>query len=331
MSASRIARRRGSQIRLALLGNVIPIAIACLAGWSSHHTVFFIGAAGACMAPLLVTGLPASWTRTRRVSALAGLVALTMMQAYSGGAASGYGVLIVMPMVWFGLQAEDRDLLVMVAVLTACAYLPMVLFGAPAFPAHWANATLLVLVGTTVAGALRLVTRETTSLTERLRQDAVTDPLTGLLNRRGWQPAATAALSHAGRHRRPVSAAVFDLDAFKELNDEFGHERGDAALRQTAHALRSALRAGDIVARSGGDEFIALLIDTAPEDATTAIHRLISEHRRLSAGVAGWDLHEPLDALVRRADLALYEAKRAGGHRLVTASTPLDENWLMQA
>ncbi len=328
VTPERITRRHGLQIVLAFVGNVIPVVIACLADWSSHRAVFFLGAAGTCLVPLLVTGLPSAGPGLRRAAALAGLVPLTMMQAYSGGAASGYAVLMMMAMVWFGLQAGDRDVIAMIAVLGACAYLPMILFGAPAFPVHWANATLLLLVGATVAGALRLMTRETTSLTEQLRRDAATDPLTGLLNRRGWEPAATAALALARRQQRPVSAAVFDLDAFKQLNDQFGHETGDTVLRRTAEELRSALRGGDIVARSGGDEFLALLVDTTAETAATAIARLITGHDGLSAGVAAWDFQEPLEDLLRRADLALYEAKGAGGHRVKTAPTSLDQAWL---
>lgn len=327
VNPQRIARRRGLQLILACLGNVIPVVIACLASWSSHRTVFFIGAAGTCLVPLLVTGLPVSWTAVRRSAALAGLIALTMMQAYSGGAASGYSVLMMMAMVWFGVQAGDRDVIVMIAVLAACAYLPMILFGAPAFPTHWANATLLVLVGATVAGALRLMTRETTWLTEQLRKDASTDPLTGLLNRRGWEPTAAAALANARRQRRPVTAAAFDLDDFKRHNDQFGHQVGDTVLRQTAGGLRSALRAGDIVARSGGDEFVALLIDTTAEAATIAIERLIVDHD-LSAGVAAWDFQESLEDLLCRADLALYEAKGSQGRRVETAPASLDQDWL---
>jgi hypothetical protein len=108
MRPERITRRRGLQILLAVLGNVIPVGLACVAGWSTHHTVFFIGAAGACLVPLLVTSAPASWTVVRRTAALSGLLALTLMQAYTGGAASDDTLLMMMAVVWFGVQGGDR-------------------------------------------------------------------------------------------------------------------------------------------------------------------------------------------------------------------------------
>lgn len=307
---------------LAFSGNVIPVAIARLASWSSHHTVFFIGAAGTCLVPLLVTGLPASWTLARRGIALAGLVPRTMMQAYSGGSASGYCVLMMMAMVWFGLQAGDRDILIMIAGLCACSVLPMILFGAPAYPIHWANAALLVVVGATGAGALRISTREITSITNQLRRDAATDPLTGLLNRRGWQATAPAALARSKRSGRPVAAAVFDLNSFKELNDRFGHGEGDRVLQSTAERLRATLRAGDVLARSGGDEFVALLLDTTPDDALLAAQHLADRspgRGSITIGLAIWTGHETLEELLRRADLALYDANAAAG---ITSQSP---------
>ena len=326
MSPERIARRRGLQILLALCGNVIPVVIACVSRWSSHHAIFFVGAAGACAVPLLVTGLPASWTLPRRGFALAGLVPLTLMQAYTGGAASGYCVLMMMAMVWFGLQAGDRDVAIMIGGLCACSFVPMVLVGGPAYPRHWGNAALLVFVCATVAGALRLATRETLSLTEALRRDAATDPLTGLLNRRGWRVTATAALAQCQRSARPVAAAVFDLDGFKQLNDRFGHDAGDRVLQDTAERLRAMLRAGDVLARTGGDEFVALLVDTTAPEAERALQRVADSSQTrgtLTAGLAVWSAHESLDDLLRRADLALYDAKRSATRHVAMAPEAL--------
>ena len=70
-----------------------------------------------------------------------------MLQAYDGGAASGYSVLLIMPMIWFGLQATDRELIAGAVVLALCSYLPMLVFGPPAYPVEWGHATLLVMVG----------------------------------------------------------------------------------------------------------------------------------------------------------------------------------------
>jgi diguanylate cyclase (GGDEF)-like protein len=326
MSGVRLSLTRKRSVMLAMAGNVVPIAIATATDFSSHHPAFFVGAAGGCVVPLAVTTLPARRRLLRRIAAFAGLPLLTLLQAYSGGAASGYSVLIMMAMVWFGMQACDGEVLAMIAVLAACAYLPMLVVGAPAYPVRWGNATVLVLIGATVAGSLRMATRETIRLTDRLRREAVIDPLTGLLNRRGWEPAAERALEQARRIGSMVAIVTFDLDEFKQLNDAFGHDEGDRVLRETADRMRVTMRASDVVARLGGDEFVALLIHSTPEGATGAVRRLreiTPAPVTFSAGIATWQQSEDLADLLRRADLALYAAKAAGGDRAEMAPRAL--------
>src|SRR3954469_25123391 len=163
------ARQRRRALRFAILGNAIPIAVATATNFDSHHTVFFIGAVGACIAPVVVTMMTRKHPIPFYAAAYGGIPALTMLQAYSGGAASGYAVLMMMAMIWFGVWTTDRELVVSLGVLAACAYLPMLVFGSPAYPVHWGNATLLVLVGCSVAFSLRAVIRETQRLHDRLR------------------------------------------------------------------------------------------------------------------------------------------------------------------
>src|SRR5213076_2946537 len=110
-----------------------------------------------------------------------------------------------------------------IVVLAACSCLPMLVIGPPAYPLDWGHAILLVLIGATVAGSLRAVTRETQRLTERLRREAVHDDLTGLLNRRGWRDAACRELAQAARSQDSVGIAVVDLDDLKQINDSMGH------------------------------------------------------------------------------------------------------------
>src|SRR5439155_22527903 len=129
--------------------------------------------------------------------ALGGITARPTLQAAPGGGASGYAVLVMMAIVWFGLQATDRQLIAGGAVLAACCYLPVLLIGPPAYPVDWGHATLLLFIGCTVAGSLRAVTRETQRLTKRLRQEALVDDLTGLQNRRGWGSEAPRDLARA--------------------------------------------------------------------------------------------------------------------------------------
>jgi diguanylate cyclase (GGDEF)-like protein len=300
---------RGRLLAFAIVGNVLPVMIAAATDRSSHRTLFWIGAVVGCVAPLVVVLVP---RRRRRLvfwaAAFAQIPALTLMQAYSGGAASGYSVLVIMAMVWFGLEATDLELVAGVLVLAACCTLPMVLVGPPAYPVSWGHAVLLALVGVAVAVSLRAVVRELGMLAQRFQQEAVVDDLTGLLNRRGWRYTAPRELARAARSRNPITLVTLDLDNFKELNDELGHEQGDHALRGTAERISATLRAGD--------EFVALLTNSTLTGSAAAIDRLrdaTPEREAFSSGIAVWDRKEDLSELLRRSDLALYEAKAAGG------------------
>lgn len=318
---------RARLIAFAIVGNVLPVFIATATSRWSHHAVFYVGAVLGCLAPLVVVLVP----RRRRVlfwgAAFAEIPALTLMQAYTGGAASSYSVLVIMAMVWFGLIATDVELVAGMFVFAACCVLPMVVIGPPAYPVTWGHATLLILVGVTVAGALRAVTRELGTLAQRFAQEAVVDDLTGLLNRRGWRYTAPRELARAARSGNPITLVTLDLDNFKELNDELGHEQGDRALRDTAERIRSTLRAGDVVARLGGDEFVALLTNSTLTGSVAAIDRLrdsTPSQEAFSSGIAVWDRKEDLAELLRRSDLALYAAKDAGGGRTEVAPTQLE-------
>jgi diguanylate cyclase (GGDEF)-like protein len=281
-----------------------------------HRPVFYLGAVVGCVAPLVVALVPRRRGLVFWAAAFAQIPALTLLQAYSGGAASSYSVLVIMAMVWFGLEASDLELVAGILVLATCCALPMVLVGAPAYPVSWGHAVLLMLVGVTVAISLRAVVRELGTLAQRFAQEAVVDDLTGLLNRRGWRYTAPRELARAARSGNPIALVALDLDNFKELNDELGHAHGDQTLRDTAERIRATLRAGDVVARLGGDEFVALLTNSTLTGSLTAIDRLRAAtpaREAFSSGIAVWDRKEDLAELVRRSDLALYAAKAAGG------------------
>ena len=333
-SSSLLPFGRARLLAFAIVGNVLPVIIATGSGRWMHPALFFVGAVVGCVAPLVVALVP----RRRRVlfwsAAFAEIPALTLMQAHTGGAASGYSVLVIMAMVWFGLAATDLELLAGMLVLAACCALPMVLIGAPAYPVSWGHATLVTLVGVTVAGSLRAVTRELGTLAQRFAQEAVVDDLTGLLNRRGWRYTAPRELARAARSGNPITLVTLDLDNFKELNDELGHEQGDHALRDAAERIRATLRAGDVVARLGGDEFVALLTNSTLTGSVAAIDRLrdaTPEREAFSSGIAVWDRKEDLAELLRRSDLALYAAKEAGGGQTSVAPPHLqplpEEPW----
>ncbi len=158
------------------------------------------------------------------------------------------------------------------------------------------------------------------STEEDLRELCERDPLTGLLNRRAWDMALSGSLR---KRRRPMYVALLDLDHFKDFNDRHGHPAGDDLLRRAAVAWRGALRTADVLARYGGEEFAILLAGCDVESAVEIVERVREatvDGETISIGIAIWDGRESGDELVRRADDALYEAKRAGRNRVVLGS-----------
>jgi diguanylate cyclase (GGDEF)-like protein/PAS domain S-box-containing protein len=167
-----------------------------------------------------------------------------------------------------------------------------------------------------------------------LRRLALSDPLTGLANRRGGEQALEAALAQSQETGGPVSVLLLDLDRFKALNDTYGHEGGDAVLRAAAEACSAVVRATDTVARWGGEEFLVVLPGTPGAEAVVVAERIREAIRRLRIGVVGATAsvtvsigvataaEDAPDAFLRRADAALYEAKEAGRDRVVVAQSP---------
>jgi len=159
------------------------------------------------------------------------------------------------------------------------------------------------------------------ALVARLRTQADTDHLTGLLNRTGFAAVADREHALAGRTGAPLTVAVIDLDGFKHVNDAHGHAAGDRMLAELAAAWRASLRPGDVLARHGGDEFVVMFPATAERDAAQPLSRMHDAHpAEWSAGVVEWRREETLEACIGRADARLYEAKAARRARLTKVS-----------
>lgn len=166
---------------------------------------------------------------------------------------------------------------------------------------------------------------ELSQLSEKISED----PLTGLLNRRGLDEAMVREVSRAHREGLDLCVALIDIDNFKVFNDQYGHSVGDAALLHLAKVMQETLRATDVPARFGGEEFVVLLPNTGLGDAVKTIARLqhaltqryfSGNNQRLlitfSAGVALFNVDEVQDDVIMRADQAMYLAKEAGKNQV---------------
>jgi diguanylate cyclase (GGDEF)-like protein len=212
---------------------------------------------------------------------------------------------------WFGGRAVG----VAIAVLAGLTQL-VVDLRAP--DGHWAlqlwdlAADVLVYLG----AALLLSTLR--ARLEQADRDARTDALTGLRNARAFRDAADAELSRSRRYGHPLSVALIDLDGFKRVNDTYGHGAGDDVLRGVARYLESRVRATDVVARIGGDEFALLLPETDRDAAVAAMHHVgdgtdLGGHPiRFSIGCVSYPTEPPpLDTVLAEADQAMYRQKAA--------------------
>jgi diguanylate cyclase (GGDEF)-like protein len=163
---------------------------------------------------------------------------------------------------------------------------------------------------------------ERADLVARLSEQARTDPLTGLANRRVWEERIGETYREAVRTGGTLTVALIDLDDFKLVNDAGGHDHGDRVLKSCAAAWAAELRANDTLARVGGDEF-ALLLSGCPLavslETLERLRRVLPAGLTISAGAAAWRAGESEQELIARADAALYAAKTAGRDRTVTS------------
>ncbi|WP_220104878.1 GGDEF domain-containing protein [Neiella holothuriorum] len=173
----------------------------------------------------------------------------------------------------------------------------------------------------------------------RLRQRADSDPLTHLLNRRGFTAVANIELERAYRYKRPLAVLILDIDHFKNVNDTHGHACGDVVIKLVARCMLRGLRSEAIAGRWGGEEFVVILPESDDEAARVCaerIRQLIGNEKAqfetgsvnvtASAGVAMAESGETLEQILNRADQALYRAKQQGRDRVIVAPKPVTAN-----
>jgi diguanylate cyclase (GGDEF)-like protein/PAS domain S-box-containing protein len=169
----------------------------------------------------------------------------------------------------------------------------------------------------------KLLEAQQAEMLAQAQESARIDALTATPNRRAWDEELDRELARARRSQKPLCVALLDLDHFKAFNDAHGHRAGDRLLRRAASGWQLAVRASDFLARYGGEEFAVLLPDCGLDEAMGVIERMrqvVPEEQTVSAGVAEWNRYESAEALIDRADFALYKAKRAGRNRATAAA-----------
>lgn len=312
---------------------------------------------GDTMGIIVLTPLILSWSSRRgvvwppRKKAEAACFAVLLLIVTYGVFGDATGIFSPFPLsfaifpfiIWAALRFSQR--VVTTALAAVCAFAVYhTLEGLGPFALWSVNESLLLLLayisivvvtGLVLSAALTERSRALDRLEQALsqvREQAITDPLTGLYNRRFLWEFLRREWVRAKRRDAPLAVIMLDLDHFKRINDSFGHEAGDFALTAVAGLLRTHIRSSDIVCRYGGEEFALVLPEASQksvraraEDIRTAIKRLDLRHQgaplgRITAslGVALFPDHaDSADSLMRAADTALYEAKRAGRNRTV--------------
>jgi diguanylate cyclase (GGDEF)-like protein len=172
------------------------------------------------------------------------------------------------------------------------------------------------------------------TLYQQAIQLAYTDPLTKANNRASFNDSVKREICHANRTGKALSLIFLDIDHFKAINDSYGHDGGDFTLASIAKQIKDNLRGSDMLFRTGGEEFVILLRDTPISGAEQLAERirLSVEHHvltyamgtinvTLSLGVSSWQKIESTEMFIKRADEALYQAKRSGRNRVVLAKT----------
>lgn len=242
---------------------------------------------------------------------------------------------------WLKLDADTKD--IPIIMLTVKGSVPDKVKGLEAgaddympkpFDEIELNARIYACLRTrTLQEELKLKNRQLMELLEKVEILASTDPLTELYNRRRFEVVLEQEFKRATRYNTPLACLMIDIDDFKNINDEFGHNAGDSVLQEMAGIIKKTFREVDIVARWGGEEFIVLLPQTDQKTALGAANRLlktISNHlfssipdKKVSVSIGIASVPHPSvnnsEKLVAASDKAMYEAKNKGRNRIETA------------
>jgi diguanylate cyclase (GGDEF)-like protein len=262
-------------------------------------------------------------------SALAGFGPLgVVLIAYALATSPGPGdgaVLYALPVFWTTFFFGRRGAITILACVAVGHAISLLLLPpGNAYPGRWMDVMVSVCG---VALVVLVLEHRNEQLMARLADEARTDPLTGLLNRRGFDEHAARELAHVGRTERSTALVTLDIDHFKQINDEWGHVAGDRVLVHLARVLASESRELDVAARLGGEEFAVLMPGSDHALAEAFAERVRAALAagsgaelpavRVSAGVVATTGPTDLQAMLEQVDRALYAAKRGGRDRTV--------------
>jgi diguanylate cyclase (GGDEF)-like protein len=265
-----------------------------------------------------------------------GVALVAYALATTPGAGDG-AVLYTMPVLWTTFFYGRRGAVAILGcVAIGHAVVLAILPAGSVYPGRWVD--VMVAITATAVVVLALEGRNQ-ALLGRLAAEARTDPLTGLLNRRGLGERAVVEIARSRRDGTMLALASFDLDYFKRINDEWGHEAGDRVLSWIGRLLTAESRDIDTVARVGGEEFVVLLPGTHLDGAHAFTERVragLDNHEiqdlppvGVSAGIVSIRDPEDLATMLQRADSALYAAKRSGRDRTVSWPPERDSHPLL--
>jgi diguanylate cyclase (GGDEF)-like protein len=325
------------RVRAHASATLLAAGAALLAGCTATaHPADLVSAALALACLLALAGAVVTWRSGEHYGelVLAGLVVvtiglITLAAAVSQSGSADLVVLFLLPAIFGACFLALAPSIVVLAISSAAlGWLDMRYPATAVAPTHWAAATLVL---ASAAAAVWVLRRQLTSAHEELARLATCDPLTGLLNRRGFDQRVEHEIERHHRAGDPFVILLCDLDHFKTINDRHGHAAGDRVLARVAATLMNGARSIDAVARVGGEEIALLLVhcDRASADVVAERLRLAVAEPcpgepsvTISIGIAQAGPTEVAEALLARADAVLYEAKRAGRNCIRAAADP---------